>query len=74
VPTTFRLGVVSGSTIKLELEVEVEAVGVIGIDHSSSLAFGELAADDETSPRREGCFFRAFLARERDEEEADMTL
>lgn len=62
-PTTFRLGVVSGST------VEVDEEGVMGIDHSSSLASGEVAFDEDTSPRREGCFLRDLLASDREDDD-----
>jgi hypothetical protein len=67
-----RLGVVSGSTIELVLDVEAE--GVIGNDHSSSLTPGELAADEETSPRREGCFLRDLFAKDREDDEGDIML
>jgi hypothetical protein len=70
--STLRLGVVSGSIIELVLEVEAE--GVIGSDHSSSLTPGELAAEEETSPRREGCFLRDRLAEDREDDEGGIML
>jgi hypothetical protein len=51
------------------LEVEVE--GVIGIDHSSSLASGDEALEEDTSPRRDG-FLRVRFAGDFDEEEGDI--
>lgn len=48
-----------------ELNVDVREVGVVGKTHSSSVAHGEEAAEDDTSPLRDGCFFLDFLAAER---------
>ena len=67
-PTTFRLGVVSGST------VDVEQEGVMGNDHSSSLTSGEVAFDDDTSPRRDGCFLRDLVASDLEDEDDTIIL
>lgn len=39
--------------------------GVVGMTHSSSVTLGELAAEEDTSPRLEGCFFRFFFVADR---------
>ena len=77
---TFRFGVisVSRSSSSSVFDIEDERVdddadaiereigpGVVGMTHSSSVALGELALDDETSPLREGCFLRDFFAADR---------
>jgi len=65
-PTTLRLGVISGSTIEV-VDVD-DTEGVRGNAHSSSLASGEVALDEETSPLRVGRFLRD-LASDREEDD-----
>lgn len=43
----------------------------MGIDHSSSLASGEVAFEDDTSPRREGCFLRGLLTSDLEDDDDD---
>ena len=46
----------------------------MGIDHSSSLTSGEVAFEEETSPRREGCFLRGRLASDREDDDDGIML
>jgi len=46
----------------------------MGNDHSSSLASGEVAFDDDTSPRRDGYFLRDPVASDLEDEDDTIIL
>lgn len=73
---TLRFGVisvsrVSSSSVADRVEEDADVCGrecgpgVVGMTHSSSVTLGELAADEDTSPRLDGCFFRIFFVADR---------